>query len=244
MSLFWQKNNLILEWLPRIQSHRGYCVSGLQENTLASIQKAFSLGYQMVEFDVRMTADGVLVLHHDEYCDGFKLEKNNYEKLKNSKVVDSLEQVLDWLASQKNNLLKYNIELKSRSIISSKLERKMCYLIMKYDLGHQVLVSSFNPLALAWVRFYMPSMFRALLLSFEDHADNKWYLKLMVFNFLSRPHVLNLRFQDWDNSIFSEIIKKVPIVLWTCNDLLYAKKVLNQVHGIISDEIIPQSLKD
>jgi glycerophosphoryl diester phosphodiesterase len=48
----------------KIIGHRG--ARGLApENTAASIQKALDHGAWMVEFDVRVTRDGVPVLHHD-----------------------------------------------------------------------------------------------------------------------------------------------------------------------------------
>lgn len=50
--------------LPPIIGHRG--AAGLApENTLASFQTAAALGCRMVEFDVRLSADGVPVVFHD-----------------------------------------------------------------------------------------------------------------------------------------------------------------------------------
>jgi glycerophosphoryl diester phosphodiesterase len=51
--------------IPKIIGHRGACAYA-PENTLASIRKAAALGARWVEFDVRLTADGDLVLMHDE----------------------------------------------------------------------------------------------------------------------------------------------------------------------------------
>jgi glycerophosphoryl diester phosphodiesterase len=50
---------------PRIIAHRG---GGLlaPENTLAAIRMARNLGYGGVEFDVKLSADGVAVLMHDD----------------------------------------------------------------------------------------------------------------------------------------------------------------------------------
>jgi glycerophosphoryl diester phosphodiesterase len=51
--------------LPRVIGHRGACAYA-PENTLASIRKAAALGARWVEFDVRLTREGDLVLMHDE----------------------------------------------------------------------------------------------------------------------------------------------------------------------------------
>ena len=59
----------VLEALSRrpfaVVGHRG--AAGLRtENTIGSIREAMRLGVDAVEVDVRSTADGVLVVHHDE----------------------------------------------------------------------------------------------------------------------------------------------------------------------------------
>ncbi|NJM38543.1 MAG: hypothetical protein HC845_12160 [Akkermansiaceae bacterium] len=48
--------------------HRGAC-GHAPENTLASIERAIALGCALTEVDVRRTADGALVLLHDESVD-------------------------------------------------------------------------------------------------------------------------------------------------------------------------------
>lgn len=48
--------------------HRGAC-GHAPENTLASIEKAVSLGCDLTEVDVQRTADGSLILLHDERVD-------------------------------------------------------------------------------------------------------------------------------------------------------------------------------
>jgi glycerophosphoryl diester phosphodiesterase len=51
--------------LPRVIGHRG-AAAAAPENTLASLRKARNLGATWVEFDVKLTRDGVPVLMHDE----------------------------------------------------------------------------------------------------------------------------------------------------------------------------------
>ena len=48
--------------------HRGAC-GHVPENTLASIERAIALGCVLTEVDIRRTADGALVLLHDERVD-------------------------------------------------------------------------------------------------------------------------------------------------------------------------------
>lgn len=51
--------------IPRIIGHRG-AMGHAPENTLASIRAAKELGCDWVEFDLMLTADPVLILHHDD----------------------------------------------------------------------------------------------------------------------------------------------------------------------------------
>lgn len=51
---------------PRLCAHRGF-ITGAPENTIPSIAVAISMGAVEVEIDVRPTADGVLVISHDNH---------------------------------------------------------------------------------------------------------------------------------------------------------------------------------
>jgi glycerophosphoryl diester phosphodiesterase len=53
----------------KILAHRG-ANRVARENTLDAFGAAAAMGADGVEFDVRMTADGVLVIHHDAVVDG------------------------------------------------------------------------------------------------------------------------------------------------------------------------------
>lgn len=244
MSLLYFEKSDIRQWLPKLQSHRGYRPTGIEENTLASVKEAYKLGYKMVEFDVRLTADGVLILHHDPSIESALIQKTDLEKLKTFKSIDTLEDVFKWLVSLKDLSFKLNVELKSRSILNGILEKKTCQLILKYKLTNQIMISSFNPLALSWVRFYTPKVYRALLLTFEKEKGNTFLIKKMILNRLAKPHVLNLRYQDWVFEKFAAVLEEVPVVLWTCNDLQIYKENKDHIYGIISDEITPQMFKD
>ena len=52
-------------WLPLVIGHRG-AAGEAPENTLAGLRRAHAVGCKWVEFDVRMTADGELILLHDD----------------------------------------------------------------------------------------------------------------------------------------------------------------------------------
>ncbi|MEB3221872.1 MAG: glycerophosphodiester phosphodiesterase family protein [Candidatus Sericytochromatia bacterium] len=53
---------------PLVMGHRG-AMGHAPENTMASFQLANELGVEAIELDVHLSADGVLVVHHDETLD-------------------------------------------------------------------------------------------------------------------------------------------------------------------------------
>ncbi len=53
----------------RAQTYYGKRIGDIPENSIEAIQRAFEAGAEMVEIDVRTTADGELVLMHDETID-------------------------------------------------------------------------------------------------------------------------------------------------------------------------------
>ncbi|MEL6442943.1 MAG: glycerophosphodiester phosphodiesterase family protein [Bacteroidota bacterium] len=55
--------------LPLVSAHRGSPAPGYPENSLATFDRALAYAPALLETDVRMTADGVLVLLHDETLD-------------------------------------------------------------------------------------------------------------------------------------------------------------------------------
>jgi hypothetical protein len=57
------KSAAVPEWT--LISHRGVYNSGIAENTAAAAEEAIRRGYWMMETDLRRSADGRIVIHHD-----------------------------------------------------------------------------------------------------------------------------------------------------------------------------------
>lgn len=64
---------------PWIIGHRG-AVAYCHENTLESFQKAIEFGADGIEFDVRRTLDGRLIVHHDASVNGRELAGLSYSE--------------------------------------------------------------------------------------------------------------------------------------------------------------------
>lgn len=246
----WEISPQIRSWLPRLQAHRGYWVKGLKENTLAAIEKAYDMKYEMVEFDVRLTKDKMVILFHDNDVQNRPIANTTYQDILKLIPVNTLEEVCFWLAKLPNKNFKFNIELKTSAIVSGELEKKVARIVTHFKLENQVLISSFNPLALGRMRLYCKELFRALLLTLEEHPKNRWYFKRMTFNFFAKPHVLNLRHEDWSEDRFEKICDLVPVVLWTYNELEFGgnnegrfQGLGKKIHGVISDDLTPETFQ-
>ncbi len=84
----------------KVIAHRGAWKSkDLPQNSLASLNRAIELGCEGSEFDVWMTADGVLVVNHDADFHGMPIETSSYaslltQKLPNGEHLPTLEEYL------------------------------------------------------------------------------------------------------------------------------------------------------
>lgn len=88
-------------------AHRGaFKQNNFPENSIASLQQAIKLGCTGAEFDVWMTADDSLVIHHDPDYDNLVIEKTKFSELRktplsNGEPLPSLREYL--IAGIKNN---------------------------------------------------------------------------------------------------------------------------------------------
>jgi glycerophosphoryl diester phosphodiesterase len=63
-------------------AHRGGRQPGVRENSLPALQGAIAAGADFIEFDVRRTADGALVINHDPRLDGVAIARAPLERLR------------------------------------------------------------------------------------------------------------------------------------------------------------------
>lgn len=142
--------------MTRLWAHRG--ASRIEpENTLPAFQAAISLGAHGVEFDVQRSADGMLVVIHDETVDRTtngtgpvagldwgqlaRLDASNGQQAAGV-AIPRLDDVLELLASSG---LEVNIELKNSIQAYPGLEPQVLAAVAASGLDNeQVIYSSFN----------------------------------------------------------------------------------------------------
>ena len=70
---------------PKVVAHRGYWkTDGSAQNSITALEKAAEIHCYGSEFDVNITADGVLVVNHDATINGLRIEEHPYADIKNT----------------------------------------------------------------------------------------------------------------------------------------------------------------
>lgn len=152
-------------------AHRGVS-SKAPENTMAAFALAVVHHVHGIELDVHLSADGKLVVIHDEstlrttgvdmqvgQCEYAKLKQLDAGSWFGSKFagerVPLLQDVLDLIKGEDIIL---NVELKNAYIDYPGLEAQMLRAVDDFGLGEQVMVSSFNHISLARLHALRPKM--------------------------------------------------------------------------------------
>ncbi|SIN79848.1 glycerophosphodiester phosphodiesterase [Algoriphagus halophilus] len=100
----------------KVIAHRGAWKSkGHPQNSLASLNEAVALGCEGSEFDVWMTADGILVVNHDTDFMGMPIETSTYDQLlskthENGEKLATVEEYLAEGKKQKGTKLIFEIK--------------------------------------------------------------------------------------------------------------------------------------
>jgi glycerophosphoryl diester phosphodiesterase len=142
--------------IPKIVAHRG-ASKAEKENTVAAFRRAVEMGADMVELDVRRTADGHMMVHHDPLVEGVGLiSVHRRDDL--PAYIPTLDEALDACAG-----IEVNVEIKSDKSEadydpSHRLTAQVVELLLGRDDGDQMLVSSFDADVLRLVRSIAPSI--------------------------------------------------------------------------------------
>lgn len=165
-------------------AHRGASAYA-PENTLPAFQKAIAMGADGVEFDVQRTADGHLVVIHDETIDrtstglgkvrDLTLDQLRRHDYSNRKIgfdgiqIPLLSEVLELLRATE---LTVNIELKTSVELYPGIEDEALELVDGMGMGERVIWSSFNHNTIAALRGRVPRERLALLVA--DALHEPW----------------------------------------------------------------------
>lgn len=245
-------------WLVgKVIAHRGIHDNGKNnpENSLTAFQKAVEGGYAL-ELDVRLTKDKQVVVIHDGKLKrllGLDLNVHEvpYSTLKkrtilgSDQVVPLLSQVLDRV----NGSVPLLIEIKSHGAVGP-LEQRLYGLLKNYRGPYAI--QSFNPLSVKWFRDHAPDVVRGQLSgnflvdeyekdfqgSEELPAYQRFLLRNLMMNFLSKPHFIAYELQGTEHARLIEIQKLgVPLLGWTLRTRQEFEELKDLVDNFIADEV-------
>lgn len=161
--------------VPLIFAHRGACRVA-PENTLPAFEAAIDLGADGIELDVQYSSDGKLVVIHNPTLETTtngtgRVTAHTFEELRRLDAgvrfapqfagtpIPTLDEVLDLARGR----LLVNIELKAFDTATFGIGADVVARVLAHDMADQVIISSFNPLALRRAKQAGPQIECALL---------------------------------------------------------------------------------
>jgi glycerophosphoryl diester phosphodiesterase len=177
---------------PLVFAHRGASAHA-PENTLAAFELALTQGAHGIEFDVKLSADGEVVVIHDANVERTtnghgqvsqldlaalrELDAGSFfsDQFKGEKI-PTLVEVFETIG--KRGIL--NVELTNYSTPRDGLADRVCELVQRFGLQDKVLFSSFLPSNLKRTRSLLPDTPRGLLAS---KGWMGWWARSFGFNF-------------------------------------------------------------
>ncbi|MBD2846024.1 glycerophosphodiester phosphodiesterase [Paenibacillus sp. IB182496] len=213
-------------------AHRG--ASGeAPENTMAAIQRALAHPFvQWIELDVQLTADGEVVVMHDETVNRTtngrgKVREMTLERLRRldagswygrvfkGERIPTLEEVLQATVGR----CRLNIELKTYADSTAALAAKVVPMLAKHGLEHDTIVTSFDARALRLVREHSESVRTGWIVS-EPPPDLTARLRDLDSTFLSLSykHVASARLDELRAA-------GVEVMIWTVNSAAHLQRL-------------------
>lgn len=206
------------------------------ENTLLSFQKALDLAVDGIELDVHLSADGVLVVIHDETVnrttDGqglvaeFTLEKLQELKTDKNQMIPTLVEVLNLV----NRQCFVNIELKGIGTAKPVAEMILDYITTKNWCYSDFMVSSFDWEMLSEITLLNHQIPVAVLT--ETTIE-----EALAFAKKIKAAAINPYFQFLKTNTTIELQQEgFKVFPWTVNELEDLKRLKNYgVDGVFSD---------
>lgn len=185
-------------------AHRGLWSEGVAENSLSAFARAAMAGYG-IELDVQLSADGEVVVFHDENllrvtgCDGSLYEKelSFLKTLRLSGTEDTIPTLREVLALI-NGRVPLLVEIKSDHAWRTVCE-KTAQILDGYTGAY--CVESFHPLCVAWFRKHREKVVRgqlsARLWKEKKHRTLAYgIVQNLLLNFYARPDFIAYDFKD------------------------------------------------
>ncbi|MBQ2894051.1 MAG: glycerophosphodiester phosphodiesterase [Clostridia bacterium] len=228
-------------------AHRGFFNNvDIPENSLPAFVKARENNFG-IEMDVQMSADGVLVVFHDDSlkrmtgADGLVCEKT-FEELRQLRLLDTdcqiptFEEFLQ--AAGGVNLV---VEIKTHKNIGE-LEQKVVDALANYQGNY--CIESFNPYIVRWFKVHAPHIIRGQLATdLKNTKMAKW--KVWMLKHLKLCKWNGSQFIAYDAEYITKVKavkrfgKKIPVLCWTIKSQEQYDSLKEHFDNIIFDSFAP-----
>jgi len=240
-------NELIYLQAPMVFGHRGYSDIA-PENTKASFDLCIKNNIPGIETDVHRCKTGEIVITHDfnlkrvggldqtvEETSWSTLKTLDVGSFKGSQFKNERIILLDQLLEEYGTRFYYDIELKVPAKNTSiEMHREVYDIIKRHNLVDNVLVSSFNPIALGKFKKACHGELPTADI-FCKTKDVPKFLQTGNGRFFSHSTYLKPKFTQV-NEKYMERFKKKPIITWTVNTESEALNLLSLgVDGLIGN---------
>ncbi len=235
------------EWpRPLIFAHRGASAHA-PENTLAAFELALEQGAHGIELDVKLSADGEVVVIHDATVDRTTNGRGRVSQLNLAALreldagsffsqtfmgekIPTLADVFETIG----NRACINVELTNFATPFDGLADKVCHLVQEFGLQKKILLSSFLPSNLTRTRGLLPETPRGLL---ALGGWMGWWSRSFGFNF-GDYQALHPKQRDVTAQQVARVHRlKRRIHVWTVNTAKDMRRVLAWgVDGLFTDD--------
>lgn len=221
---------------PLIIGHRGASAEA-PENTLKAFHLAIEQGAVGVELDVHRTADGQIVILHDEHLErtttgtGRVTEKTLAELAGIDAGEGEPIPTLGQLFAAFGNKILYNVEIKDYRLTNHGTEAAVARLIAQHGVEENCLVTSFSALALRRGRAAMPK--RTPMGMIRQKGGWQPYSYHLFSGQVDHPEntLVTPAYQAWAER------RGYRVHVWTVDDPAEAERFLRLgVHGLITNK--------
>lgn len=220
----------------QVIAHRGFWkTEHSAQNSITALNKAAENKLYGSEFDVQLTADGVVIVNHDDTIQGFTIGKTNYDnlkglQLKNGEILPTLADYLQ--AGKKQAGIQLILEIKPHKTKEQEdqIAETTVKMVKEYGLEKQVEYISFSMNICEQLTKLTPNSAIAYLKS--DVAPKE--LKAKGINGIDYHYKAIEKHPEWVNEAH-ELNMKVNV--WTVNSLKDIQKMIDlKVDYITTDQ--------
>ena len=232
--------------MPLIIAHRGESAHA-PENTLESFRRAVDAGADGIEFDVRLTRDGEVVVFHDSSLNRIAGRKNKIIQLTADELRDvdagswfnrkrqafanakfsqeripTLSEALTALDTFEGLLY---IELKGRDEDIERLAKAVCGMIRNSPLFSRIIVKSFKLNAIPLVKEFCPDVRTAALFAPKVRSLLRKYKHLLDIAEESGADEISVHYTLATRKVCDEAARRgLDVVIWTVDHARWIRR--------------------